>query len=195
MTEVDVNEKRITAVEREVHAMSGQIHSLASSVSEMSAVQRAQGERFDRMADAFEQSRGPEWSTRDVIGVAATVCLTIAVTVGGLFYGIAGYVDMTQARGNEIIAELSVWKNDKDEFQREMHHEVGVREEEIKRVEQRLAEAERKLAHFDELDHVRDEQIVQLREKASAAEVSRRAIGDYVKELASRHDNDSRLNK
>jgi hypothetical protein len=51
----------------------------------------------------------------------------------------------------------------------------GKHEHEVKTIEE-------KLAHFDELDHGRDERIIQLEKQAAAAEVSRKAMGDYMRE-------------
>jgi hypothetical protein len=65
------------------------------------------------------------------------------------------------------------------QFQTQVHYDVG----QIK-AEQRTHDE--KLTHFDELAHARDDRLTGLETKASAAEVSRRAIGDYAKELGSK---------
>jgi DNA polymerase III sliding clamp (beta) subunit (PCNA family) len=94
-------------------------------------------------------------------------------------YGMATYVDMHIDKATGPLAGLQEWMKDKDEFQKQVHFETGKHESEVKVIEE-------KLAHFDELDHQRDERIIELEKKAAASEVSRRAIGDYVKEHAAK---------
>ena len=47
-----------------------------------------------------------------------------------------------------------------------------------------------KVTHLDELNHVRDTIITELQEKAAAAEVSRRATGEYAKENRAMAENE-----
>ena len=187
MNGVDQYDKRISAVEREISAVSSQVHSLASTVGEMAATQRGLAERFDRVADAFEEYRNTpgEWSTKDVIRAVAGSVLTVAIAVAGLFYGLAGYVDMTTKQNEADIAILAEWRKDKDAFQREMHHEVGINDT-VQTVQN--TEIERLWNHIHKLENEDKKHVeIMAENKAaiSAAEVSRRAIGDYVKELHS----------
>ena len=97
--------------------------------------------------------------------------------------GISNYVDLfvspqiehLSGRVNHNETELDVFW----EFKAQMHHEVG-RFMEVQRLN------EEKLAHFDKLDHVRDDRISELEKRSAASEISRRAIGDYTRELSDR---------
>ncbi len=166
-------------IDKEMHGLTSQVSSLTHAVGELTAYQRTQGERFDRMADAMEADRQKssehEWDTPRVISVVGASLVGVAVTVGGLFYGIAGYVDMRNATTLSALDSLSPWMLDKDAFQRQVHYENGIA------TKDREFHDEEILRLWARINDMR-ETIGTLREDNSAAQVSRRAMGEYVKE-------------
>lgn len=185
---MDQYDKRIAAVEREMSQIAGEVHSLVRSTAQLASVQQSTQDRLDRIADMIEADRGgpPEWSTRDVIGTVAGVCFTIAVTIGSLFLGLAGYVDGEVDTISTEVRQLNEWKQDKDEFQREMHHEVGINKTVQEYVATELARLWTHIHKLEEEDKGIKDRISEVESETAEAEVSRRAIGDYAKEHATK---------
>lgn len=184
----DPNHQRVSQLEREVHQLGAEIHGLARGQSELSATQRAQGERLERIGEGVDRlieeraHKPPIWNTSAVIALVGT-CIAFV-------WGVSSYVDIRtdalkgsdaalEHRLERFLDDLDEWMDDKDNFQRETHYEVA-------QLHGLKKEYNYKLQHFDELDHVRDDRLNELEKKAAAAEVSRRAIGDYLKELAAK---------
>ena len=182
MNEMTNYDQRLSTVERELQSVVTEVHSIARGVAELGAYQRAQGAQFEKVADGFEEMlkekghASPEWDTRAVISAVAGTMVTVALIVSGLLYGVGGYVDM-RVDGNEAtLVELKEWKQDKDAFQREMHYEMGGLKTTLADRGERMVMDEARIGKLED-------EVITLREKAAAAEVSRRAMGDYIRDV------------
>lgn len=133
---------------------------------------------FGDQLNRIEQSmlnRAPIVSTSNI--------LTIMTMVAALLYGISGYVNLqldNQAEDIHRNTSLSDRQQDQIEalkqFQREMHYEVGSLNQ---KHEASVAWRNR---HEDRSETV-DARLQEVEQRAAAAEVSRRAIGDFVKDV------------
>lgn len=109
--------------------------------------------------------------------------MTMLLMLAGLLYGINSFVDLRLAQTNEGI-ERNSFITDKimdrmekqNEFQREMHYEVG-------RFQNSLADIESRRERNEAWIRGLDTRIRGVEQKAAAAEVSRKAIGDYTKDV------------
>jgi hypothetical protein len=131
------------------------------------------------MADAFEQDRQRSatagWSSKEVATTFAGGIATVCVLCSALLYGINENTRSEIAVHLAPIAGITDWMKDKDEFQRQVHYESGVQQEESKWHEAELGKLWLHVQELKEVDREHDK-------KLAIAETSRRAIGDYVKE-------------
>ena len=172
-------DQRLNHVEGQIDHLAADVRSLAGTVGQSVAQQQALGERFDRMADGYDRMMGQEktieWDTPRVIGVVGACLLGACLTVGGLFYGIAGYVDMRNESVLQVVAGLAPWMTDKDEFQKQVHYENGVNQEVNKYQSDELTKVWEHIHKQEEIDREHDKML-------ATAKTSRRAMGDYLKE-------------
>ena len=101
---------------------------------------------------------------------------TLMLMVAGLLYGINGFVDLRtlQVQQDTDRNERAIEKL--EEFQREVHYEVGKFSEQLKAGDSRRLRNEQWLRDVDG-------RVRKVEEQAAAGEVSRRAIGDFVEDV------------
>ena len=109
--------------------------------------------------------------------------MSMLLAVAGLLYGINGFVDLrlTQVREgidrNEIVLDRIDDKMlEYAAFQREMHYEVGS-------FSTRLEEAESRRDRNENWIRGIDTRVREVEQRTAAAEVSRKAIGDFVEDV------------
>ena len=180
MTDTDIQNGRLADLDNEVRELKADVSGLSGRVDGLHEQNSQIIKRLDTLSSALgdvRTSAGPTWG--GVVGVAMTI-LGLLLT-GAL--GISNYVDLfVSPQIDHITSRVDHNEDDLDtywEFRAQMHHEVG-RFMEVQRVN------EEKLDHFDKLDHVRDDRISELEKRSAASEISRRAIGDYARELSDR---------
>lgn len=163
-----------------------------TTAAKVSALE-AQFSTFLESWNRVEQSllnKPPIWNMANVLVLVVACC-------GGLFgiinltSGVEGdmkaYVDLrlagleeTERRYEEAqqrrAEKLDLWMADKDAFQRETHYEFGVQ---VTKNEQ----AAEQIKHLDVQHHDTQANVIELQKRSAASEVSRRAIGDYVKSV------------
>lgn len=179
-TQTDLREM-VYHTDARVTAMEGQVNTLVLSHN------RTEG-KIDQLISNLNQPKHVNWAAW--VGVALTF---MAMSIGGL-YGISQYITLTQA---PIIEEVAYQRDITQTirgFQRETHYEVGVQHT---KNEWYKLEIERLWEHI----HKQEEVDSDLRDRVARAEVSRKAIGDYVRqidELGSRrwmNDNSKRASR
>jgi len=101
---------------------------------------------------------------------------TLMLMVAGLLYGINGFVDlrMTQVQQDTDRNEMAV--KDLQEFQREVHYEIG-------QYKARAEENDSRRLRNEAWIRGIDGRVRKTEEQAAASEVSRRAIGDFVEDV------------
>ena len=112
--------------------------------------------------------------------------MSMMLAVAGLLYGINGFVDLRLAQMKEGIernARISDRQEDRiakqEEFQRQMHYEVG-------KFQTRLDEGESRRDRNENWIRGIDGRVREVERLTAESQVSRRAIGDYAKELGKR---------
>ena len=104
------------------------------------------------------------------------VALVVAGMLGSTAWGVQQYVGMQLNPVQDRITELREGVVTNKEFRHQMHFEIG-------KLQHTDKVHDEKLYHYDELMHKSDDRVNELEKQAAAAEVSRRSIGDYAKEL------------
>lgn len=109
--------------------------------------------------------------------------MTMMLMLAGLLYGINSFVDLRLVHLKDAIQNNSMEHNriddriaKQEEFQREMHFEVGGFRSVLKEAEDRRARNENWIRGVD--GRVRE-----VEKQAAASEVSRRAIGNFVEDV------------
>lgn len=164
---------RISLVEREVHALTAATSALAQGQSELRAIQEAQGKRLEQIGagvDKLIEERGNRGFTLPQLGAGVIGLMAIAVA----FMQVLDLQLAPQRAKNVSQDEALVILT---EFRTQTHHEFG-------KLFEHQDEVDYKLRHFDERRHIMEDRLSKLEQQSAAAEVSRMAIGDYVKELA-----------
>lgn len=168
----DNPQHRISLVEREVHALTAATSALAQGQSELRAIQEAQGKRLEQIGvgvDKLIDERGNRGFSLPQLGAGVIGLMAIAVA-------------FMQVLDLQLAPERA--KNDRQEsalgvlteFRTQTHHEFG-------KLFEHQDEVDYKLRHFDERRHIMEDRVAELERKAAAAEVSRKAIGDYVRQI------------
>ena len=103
--------------------------------------------------------------------IVAFVMLCLAIVAGG-----STYVDLRLTPLAELDQRLIRWVGEIDGKVEQRGAVMGA-------AKARISQLEKDLEHTDSLRHQLEEQVARLREQAAAAEVSRRATGDYVRQV------------
>ena len=132
------------------------------------------GEQLNRIESALLNKQSP---------VSVGNVLTVMMMVGALLYGMASWTDLQNKnlksnvdRNTQVTDQLQDSINDLDVFRSEMHFEVGTMQQRYESIKRWM---ERNDSYHDKLDT----RIRGLEKQEAAAIVSRKAIGDYTKEL------------
>lgn len=134
--------------------------------------------QFGDQLNRIEQSllnKPPLWNIGNIMGLMGMIA--------GLMWGIYNFVSLevdqlreTTDRNTAVLDKQWQRLNELQPFQKEMHYEVGTLR---KSIEILTRDAE----HADMLYHQLDDRVREAEKKGAAAEVSRKAIGDFVKEV------------
>ena len=132
------------------------------------------GAQLNRIEGALLNRQSP-WNISAIIA--------LVMMVGALLMGISGYVDLqlgnlkqTVDRNTEVADRHQDTLDRLESFRSEMHFEIGKMHK----------DAENFRSIYDKHDTYHsglDERLRKVEEKAAAAEVSRRAIGDFAKDM------------
>lgn len=151
----------------------GMIYHTDGRVSAVESKLDAQGQQLNRI-EAAVLNKPPAWNNSNV--------MALALVVGSFLVGITGYVSMQLSPVNQAIVEFKEIANESLQFQKQTHYEFG-------RLSEWKEEHVEAFKHHDELYHELERRVDILRQQAAAAEVSRKAIGDYAKEKGGLIDN------
>ena len=169
MSEIPNNDLRemVYHTDARVTAMEGQISNIATN-------QNKDSQKLDNLVNAINRPRNVNYAAW--VGVGLT---TVALLIGGTV-GVVNYMRLTQDPLADIVIGNTTDIDDLHEFQRATHYRFG----EYKKMDGFHENEIFKLwAHIhkqEDIDREHDKAI-------SASEVSRRAIGDYLKEHADKH--------
>lgn len=125
-------------------------------------------------------------------GVWVGIGLTILFGFGSALMAVSSYMDMQLDGVRQAIVAVD------DDMALHRSHAVRDQENEMTRMftsgkrAGKLEDLSERLAHVDELFHEMDKRVRVNSAKGQEAEVSRKAIGDYVKELHAEHQADHR---
>jgi len=143
---------RLQHLEQRTYHIDGEVTAIKSQLS-------AQSDTLNRIETSV-LNKQPIWNVGNIMGL-----LVVASSL------ILGLVTYTHTLIDPIAERLDLH----DAFRYEMHFEVGETKHSIKTLDE-------KFNHFDELYHKQDERVNKLTSEAAAGAVSRKAIGDYLKE-------------
>ena len=151
-----------------VTAMEGQMHNIAAN-------QTKDSQKLDNLVNVLNQPRNVNYAAWVGVGLTA-----VALLVGGTI-GMVNYMQLTQDPLAERVVGNTIDIDDLHEFQRATHYRFGEYEKldgfhnnEITKIWQHIHKQE-------DIDREHDK-------KLAAAEVARKAIGDYIKEHTGRHE-------
>lgn len=155
--------QRLQHLEQRTYHIDGEVTAIKSQLS-------TQNEALQRIENSL-LNRPSVWNTGSIISLLGLV--------GSIVFGGAVYLESQMGNVEEDIHELAEYVDIQQEFRHQMHYEVG-------RMTQTVEEYDRKWDHFDMLMHKRDDRINEIEKKQAESTVSRRAIGDYARELGQR---------
>ena len=172
---------RFQDLENRTSHIDSEVSRVQADVSGLKAQLQAQGQQLNRIETLLMAPKdGPSYSAW------AGVVVTILFGLGAMFVGISGYVDLQLTPVKESVAEVSTAIIRESEY-----HSIDSRKQldaafELGRTSADLANLTYRINHYDELHHAIDDRLRVVEEKAAAANVSRKAIGDYTKELGAK---------
>jgi hypothetical protein len=141
--------------------MDGKVSSLAVDVAALKTGVDSIVKSIDGLSSAT--NRPTNW-----LGVGSLIVTLVVV--------LAQYVDL---RLTPIIDEIGQNRSTISILQETLQDRGVV----IGNFEAQLVQIRRDLDHYDSLHHEQEKAVVELREKAAAAEVSRKAMGDYLRQV------------
>ena len=148
------DQQRLTTLEQRTYHIDGEVSGIKSTLA-------THGNTLQRIETKLLNSPG---------GMNSSQVLGVLTAVGGVVFGLVTYF-------HTLISPIEKKVELYDQFRYEMHYEIGVMQHSFENYDERWQ-------HFDVLHHKQDDAIRALAEKAAAAEISRRAMGEYMKELA-----------
>lgn len=146
-----------------VTAMEGRLGTIDSN-------QQRQEAKLDTLIHHLNQPRNVNWAGWGGLGLGVLLALFGAAKF------MVEYTSLTDVPIQKDIAVLRSSDSVFSEFQRATHYRFGEFDMLTKTIQ-----SDQK--HKDDLYHKLDDRVRELESKAAAAEISRRAIGDYVKEI------------
>jgi len=170
--EQGMSESRLQKLEGRTYHIDGKVAAIETQLG-------TQGQQLSRIEQHLLAPKPPV-----NYGVWVGVGITLLFGFGSLIMAGTGYVDVQLGHMRESIhtidASIDKYRDDRAEdavVDKAEAYEAGV-------IRGELSALGHLVQHMDERRHKADERIVKLEEKAAAGEVSRRAIGDYAKEIA-----------
>lgn len=152
----------------------GDISELKAGQARLEVGVQGLGSKLDQVVSGVSQvtrdlHRPPE--KPNLMGLVTTACV-----VGGLLGALAMSVISPIKRDVDLVAD------------RQHTYMVEAADEAYSRGkhDQMLIDLDNRVSHLDELDHLRDEQLLELFKEVSESRVSRRATGEYLKEHVSK---------
>jgi hypothetical protein len=148
---------------------------MEGQMSNIAANQAKDSQKLDNLVNALNQPRNVNYAAWVGVGLTA-----VALLIGGTI-GMVNYMSLTQDPLAEIVVGNTTDIDDLHEFQRATHYRFGEYEKMDKFHD---SEIEKLWAHIhkqEEIDREHDKAI-------AASEVSRKAIGDYLREHTGRHE-------
>lgn len=161
-SETDLREM-VYHTDARVTAMEGQLDSIAHSLSRTDT-------KIDQVIHAINAPKDINW-----VGIGA-LCISMIVAMFGGARGMVEYVTITQAPILSTLDEHSDVLSHLREFQQQTHYEFGQFSTKAGQLEK---EVERLWAHIHKQEDVDTVQ----NEKIAKAEISRRAMGDYIRQI------------
>lgn len=159
------------AIEQQVHHLGNEVNTLNQSQAAIQATQRYQGAQIDKLADGVEKildaisAPKPQVQLWTVLGGIATLLgsmvLFVELRLAPYEVSLAKIADATAANSSQIVGRA--------EF-------VGAAKE-------KLLWIDSEIKHLHERSHIENERLSKVEAQAAAAEVSRRAIGDYLEQV------------
>ena len=167
-----MSESRLQKLEGRTYHIDGKVAAIETQLG-------TQGQQLSRIEQHLLTPKPPV-----NYGVWVGLGITLLFGFGSLIMAGTGYVDIqlghlrtSVANINTDIDAISEYESDRNALRADEAYNRGVARGEINSLSEMIK-------HMDERRHRADERIVRLEEKAAAGEVSRRAIGDYAKEIA-----------
>lgn len=164
--------QRISQVEREVHQLNAAFNTLSQGQSELRAIQQSHGERLDKIGigvDKLIEERGNRGMSLAQVGGAIAALAT-------LFFANAEYLQLHLVPLRDADQRFDRALDVFTEFRTQTHHEFG-------KIFEHQTEITKRFEHFDSLYHDLDKRVQEEESKSSAAEVSRRSMGDYLRDI------------
>ena len=146
-----------------VTAMEGQITTIGNN-------QLRSEQKIDQLINVINSPRQVNWAAW------AGVCLTIIIMIVGGLFGVAQYVALVNEPQVQDINYNRTSIGEMKEWQNQTHYEFGVSHSVQDRHSKDIEEMWDRMLEFN-----RD--IADLRERVAKGEVSRKAIGDFVKDM------------
>jgi len=170
---MDVSAKRVETLEQRYQHLDDRVSSMAADMSSIrTSVQSLHG-NIQAITEALSELTAPRpvnWP--GIVGAAIAFMTLIAVSIG------AGtkYVSLS-------LEPLLTEQRRVHQKMEEVDKTISYRGEIIGRVVAQIEQTQEQQKHIDALRHELEGRVSALESRASAAEVSRRAIGDYVRDV------------
>lgn len=159
---------RISTLENRYEHLDAKVSSISEDVAAVKSGFSAMNVTMTRIADVVNRPDPPPPPT-NWTGIIGALCTTLVLLAGFVQLRVAPIETLTTS-----ILERQIALADTSQV---TAHDSGVLEADLRNLAARTT-------HMDERFHVQEVIVAELRDDAAAARVSRRAIGDYVKELA-----------
>ena len=142
-----------------VYHTDGRVNAIESKID-------SQGDQLNRIESSI-LNKQPAWNNGSVMG--------LVIAVGAFLVGITGYVSLQLSPiTDRLVADVG-WQESLDQYRMTDLYAQG-------QTTMWMKEHEVAYNHHDELYHKLVDQVAELQERAAAAEVARKATGDYAKE-------------
>jgi len=162
--------KTNTDLREMVYHTDARVTAMEGQMSNIAANQAKDSQKLDNLISALNQPRHVNYAAWVGVGLTA-----VALLIGGTI-GMVNYMSLTQDPLEKIVDGNTTDIDDLHEFQRATHYRFGEREIQDGKIDSEISRLWEHIHKQEEIDREHDK-------KLAAAEISRRAIGDCVRDI------------